>query len=336
MASLHVHPKVADALRRGTPVVALESAVITTGLPRTPLGGPPHGADTYWKNDEPLNLEAARLMRRLVSSAGAVPAVIALFDGDLHIGVDDDELVALAANEEAGKIASSTLAHAMVMKQTAGTTVSATLAACMMPPALGDDLSPIRFFATGGIGGVHRGWTDRPDISTDLRLLAASPVCVVSAGAKSLLDLPATVEAFETLGVPLVGFRTDSFPAFYTRGDSSLLIPTRLDEPEQVAELCRLHWNHRAIRTGVLVANPIPEEAALDRTIDSAALDAHIAAAEEQATRAGVTGAARTPFVLSVLAERTDGEALHANVALLAANATLAAQVAVSWSRSGT
>lgn len=309
--------------------------MITTGLPREPLGETPPGADEYWRSEEPLNLEAARLMRRLISSAGAVPAVIALLKGNLRIGLDDDELAELAADENAGKVASPSLAHAMVRRRTAGTTVSATIAAMCMTPEVAEDLAPIRYFATGGIGGVHRGWTERPDISADLRRLACSSVCVISAGAKSLLDLPATIESLETLGVPMVGFGTDVFPTFYTRGDDSLRVPMRLDTPSDVAELCRLHWRHPSTRTGVLLANPIPQEHALDRLMDAAELGGHIDEAEAEAERTVVTGPARTPFVLAELARRTDGAVLRANVALLAANATLAAKIAVCFSRSG-
>jgi len=331
MAKLHLHPKIADALRRGVPVVALESAVMTTGLPREPLHEHPHGADDHWRADQPVNLEAMRLMRRVVSSGGAVPAVIAVVDGNLHIGLDDAQLASLAADESAGKVAAATLSHAIVSGRTAGTTVSATLAAMRMSPELGDDLAPIRFFATGGIGGVHRGWTARPDISADLKQLAVTPACVVSAGAKSLLDLPATVEMLESLGVPLVGYKTDQFPTFYTRGDDSLRVPTRLDDLAMTAELCRQHWRYDATRTGVLVANPIPDAAALDREIDSAEIEKHLAESEAEATRNNITGAARTPFVLTELSRRTGGGALRANVALLAANAALTAQLAVAY-----
>jgi pseudouridylate synthase len=331
MAKLHVHPKVADALRRGSPVVALESAVITTGLPREPLGERPIGADEYWRDDQPVNLEAARLMRRVVSAAGAVPAVIAIIDGTLHIGLDDEQLNTLANDENAGKVAASNVAYAMVIGRSAGMTVSATVAAMCMTPEVGEDLAPIRFFATGGIGGVHRGWADRLDISADLRQLALSPVCVVSAGAKSLLDLPATIELLESLGVPVVGYGTDCFPTFYTRGDEKLPVPMRLDEPEDVATFCLQHWRHDSTRTGVLIANPIPEAHALDREIDAADLERYIAEAEELASRENVAGAARTPFVLAELSKRTGGKALHANVALLAANADLAAKIAVAY-----
>jgi pseudouridylate synthase len=331
MARMQIHPKVADALRRGSPVVAMESAVITTGLPREPLSRKPIGADDHWRDDQPVNLEAARLMRRLIDSVGAVPAVIAMIEGDVHIGLDDAQLTSLAADEDAGKVGTSTLAHAIVTNRTAGTTVSATIATMQMPPQLGEDLPPIRFFATGGIGGVHRGWTDRPDISNDLRQLACSPVCAISAGAKSVLDLPATVEVLEALGVPVVGFGTDTFPAFYTRGDETLAVPMRLDEPTQVAELCCHHWRYAASATGVLVANPIPQQAALDQFITTDELDSHIRAAEEEAASEAVTGAARTPFVLAELSRRTGGRVLDANIALLAANATLAANIAVAW-----
>lgn len=330
MGGLEIHPKIADALRRGLPVVALESAVVTTGLPREPLRDPPHGVDEHWRGEEQLNLEAVLLMRRLITAEGAIPAVIAMIDGHLHIGLDDDQLVTLAANEQHGKVGSSAIAHAMVTKRTAGTTVSATIATMGMTPNLGDDLAPIRFFATGGIGGVHRGWTDRLDVSADLHQLARSSVCVVSAGAKSLLDLPATVESLEALGVPVVGFGTDAFPTFYMRGDDSLRVPMRLDTPEDMAELCRSHWRYSTTRTGVLVANPIPEAAALEREMDMDELERFIREAEDAATRASITGAARTPFVLTELSKRTNGRVLHANVSLLAANATLAAKIAAA------
>lgn len=326
MNTIALHPEVDEALRARRPVVALETALLTHGLPRAPLadhvqavGDLPEG----WNPDGPTNLETARAMQRAVRKGGAVPAVIGVLEGALHIGLDDDALAGLAADAAARKASIGNLAHIMAGGQSAGTAVSATLAACMLAEA-----GPIRVFATGGIGGVHHGWTSRPDISADLLQLATTPVCVVCAGAKSILDLPATIEALETLGVPVVGYRTDRFPRFHAPGDDRLRTSQRADDPRSVAGLCRLQWEILGLEAGILLANPLPPQSALDRE----ELDEAVRKANEVADDRGVEGADRTPCLLEELARLTGGRSLAANIALLVNNAHLAAAVAAAWS----
>ena len=326
MNTIALHPEVDEALRARRPVVALETALLTHGLPREPLaarvqatGGSPEG----WNPDGPTNLETARAMQRAVRESGAVPAMIGVLKGTLHIGLDDAALAGLAADAEARKASIGNLAHIMAGGQSAGTAVSATLAACMLAEA-----GPIRVFATGGIGGVHRGWTSRPDISADMLQLATTPVCVVCAGAKSILDLPATIEALETLGVPVVGYGTDRFPCFHARGDDRLRTPQRADDPRSVAAVCRLQWEILGLEAGILLANPLPPESALDRD----ELDEAVRQANAIADDRGVTGSDRTPFLLAELARLTGGRSLAANIALLVRNARLAGAVAGAWS----
>lgn len=295
--------------------MALETAVVTHGLPRTahPEGWPGDAAEG------PLNLGLARALSASVRAGGATPAVTAIVEGTLHIGLGDEALADLAARPNVAKATSGNLAALMAHGATAGTTVAGTLEACRMATAGG---VPIRVFATGGIGGVHAGWQTRPDVSADLAALAATPVCVVCAGAKSILDGPATLEALEALAVPVIGWQTDCFPRFHALGDEPLAL--RSDTADEVAAICRTRWETLAQRGAVLLTQPItPEEA-----LDPAWLDAHIESAEREADAAGIAGAARTPFVLDELARRTDGRSLRANVALLLANARLAAEIA--------
>lgn len=327
MKPIEIHPDVEAALREGRPVVALETAVLTAGLPRT--GHPaPAGVDApQWRADQPVNLEAVRLMQWQVRSAGAVPAVIAVIHGQMRIGLTEQELEGLAWDETAGKVSPSGLAAAVARRETAGTTVAATLIGCLAPGRREKDpISPIRVFATGGIGGVHRGWSSHPDISADLLELARSPVCVVCAGAKSILDLPATLEALETLSVPVVGLGTPWFPQFFTAGGPGLPVGCELASPEEAADLCRTHWRVLGRTGGILLTRPVPGAAAMDPV----ELDALITEAEWAATAAGIFGPARTPYLLEMLATQTDGRTLGANLSLLAANARTAGEVAVA------
>ncbi|UCD76786.1 MAG: pseudouridine-5'-phosphate glycosidase [Phycisphaerales bacterium] len=325
MNQIRVHPEVDQALHDGRPIVALESAVTTAGLPRQPLQSLPNCPAPGWRHGEPLNLEVARLLERTVRLQGAIPATIALLDGRIHVGLEDEELAQLATDGTALKAGVGDLAHRMATGANAGTTVSATLAACMLPAA-----GPIKVFATGGIGGVHRRWGECPDISADLRQIATTPVCVVCAGAKAVLDVEATVEMLETLGIPVICYRTGHFPLFFSPGDQRLAAPTRLDDTEAVAALCLHHWTALGRRCGVILANPIPLEYGLDiKEVDQA-----VNMAEALANAQGITGRDRTPFLLSELARRTDGRSLMANIALLANNASLAAETAISLGNS--
>jgi pseudouridine-5'-phosphate glycosidase len=292
---LDVRPRVALALAEGRPVVALESTLVAHGLP--------------W----PVNLETARASERAVAEAGAVAATVAVWQGTPTVGLDDGEIEHLARAGGVRKAASRDLAAAVVQGACAATTVSATM---RLAHAAG-----IRVFATGGIGGVHPCTVGSPlDVSADLLELARTPVAVVCAGAKSILDLAATLEVLETQGVPVVGWQTDEFPAFYLR--SSGLKVARVDSTAEAAALLRCHWQFGG--AGVVLARPLPEEAALDREEFAGAL----ARAEAQAREAGVSGPALTPYLLARLADLTGGRTLTANQALILANADLAARVA--------
>ncbi len=307
---IQVHPEVDDALRRGRPVVALESAVATAGLPVTPRDTDLPG----WDSTGPVNIETVRAQQRAVRDGGAVPATVAVVDGALHIGLDDEQLVRLVTAGASVKASIGDLAPLMAAGATAGTTVSATAQAC------GHLERPLRVLATGGIGGVHRSWSTHPDVSADLMVLGHTPICVVASGPKSVLDVPATFEALETLGVPVIAFGTDRLAEFYAAGRR----PGRwqVDDVAAVAGICRTHWQTLGCRSAVLVANPVPPAYAL-------AADEVDRLVEEAEAEAGAgRGAGRTPHLLRALHERTEGRALDANIALLVSNARLAADVA--------
>jgi len=281
------------------PVVALETAVLTHGLPA------------------PQHVEAMEAMVRAVRGRGAIPAVIGALDGQLVVGMNEEERRLLAEDPDAVKASTRDLAWAIATHRSAGTTVAAVLATCR--------LAGIRIFATGGIGGVHRGWTDVPDVSADLDALAAAPVLVVCAGAKSILDLPATLEALETRSVPVLAWRTDAFPQFHASGDPERLpAPRRLDTLDEVVTLLDHHWRRLDRPEGVLLARPVPAESALRQ----ADLDALVDEAVRAAATAGVRGRDVTPYLLDHLARASAGRTLRANLALLEANAALAADIA--------
>jgi len=288
------------ALSHGKPVVALESAVITHGLPR------------------PLNLELARSMENIIRDQGAIPATISMIDGTMVIGTSHDELNLLAENDAVIKISPRNIGVAISQKLSGGTTVAATL---FTAKTVG-----IRVFATGGIGGVHRG--NPSDVSADLNELAQCPIIVVCAGAKAILDLPATLEALDTRGVPVLGYRTDDFPSFYTR-KSGLSVDFRLETARDAYEIARAHWG-AGCSSSLLVCNPIPAEDELDK----ARIDDAIDKAVESARRKGIAGAALTPYLLDKLNYATSEKSLKANLALLKNNARLAAEIAGFFARS--
>lgn len=294
---LQLGEEVAAALAEGRPVVALESTIITHGMP--------------W----PQNVETARLVEADIRAGGAVPATIAALDGKLHVGLSDGTLERLAKAEGVMKCSRADLAIALATGRPGSTTVAATM---MAAHAAG-----IAVFATGGIGGVHRGAETSFDISADLDELARTPVCVVAAGAKALLDLPKTLEVLETRGVPVIAHRQDAFPAFWSR-DSGLAAPYRMDTADEIAGLLELR-SRFGDHGGVLVANPVPEADEI--------LPSQIASAIEQAlaeaARRGVSGKAVTPFVLAMIYELTKGRSLVTNIALVRNNARLAAAIAV-------
>lgn len=303
MSRLHLHDEVRDALSTGRPVVALESTIIAHGMPH------------------PRNLETARALEDDVRAAGAVPAVIAVADGRLQIGCDATLLERLATEPGVAKVSRRDLGTALAGNGLGATTVSGTL--------IGARLAGIRVFATGGIGGVHRGVELTGDVSADLQELAVTPVAVVSAGAKSILDLPRTLEALETLGVPVIGWRTDEFPAFFTPS-SGLRLVHRSDELDDLAARLAAQWE-LGLDTGALVANPIPAEAAAAAAPVEAATQAALQAAEA----AGIAGRDLTPFLLAEIVRRTDGASLDANVALARNNARLAGGLAVALAARG-
>ena len=287
---------VARALETGGPVVALESTIITHGMP--------------W----PQNLETAQKVEETVRAAGAEPATIAVLDGALHIGLETDALTALAQAKDVAKLSRADLAVALATGQTGATTVAATMIAA--------HLAGISVFATGGIGGVHKGAEQSFDISADLQELAQTPVSVVAAGAKAILDIPKTLEVLETLGVPVISVGQDAFPAFWSRS-SGLDAPLRLDDPTDIAAA---HLTRQALGLpgGQLVANPIPEA----DEIPVEALAPIIADAQERASVEGITGKEVTPYLLSEIYQATQGQSLKANIALVLNNARLAAQIA--------
>jgi len=267
----------------------------------------------------PENLATAQSVERVVREAGAAPATIAVVEGRFRIGLDAATLEALAARKDVAKASRRDLAAVAAKRGWAGTTVAATMALAAR--------AGLPLFATGGIGGVHRGAERSFDISADLPELAASPVAVVCAGCKSILDIPKTLEYLETLGVPVVGYGTDEFPAFFSR-ESGETLDHRLDTPRELAELIALH-RQLALPGGLLIANPIPVADAMPR----ADIDAAIERAVREAEAAGIAHKAVTPFLLARLVELTGGASLAANIALVRNNATLAARVAAELAR---
>ena len=316
--AVHVHQEVDRALRGRQPVVALETAVATAGLPATALGRMLACDAPGWDPDEPCGPEVVRLQQRLVRAAGAVPATIGVIEGVLRIGMNETHLTRLLEVGVSHKASARDLAAVMAEGGTAGTTVSGTLVGCGRPHV------PVRVLATGGIGGLHRSWAKRLDVSADLRALATSAVCVVASGVKSVLDVTATMEALEALGVPIAAFGTDLMPLFYCRGREEIPAPRRVDDVADIAAICRAHWHELQSSTGVLVANPVPDRHALD----PAEVQRIVAEADRTAALPGRPPAQRTPILLAAVHARTEGRALDANIALLADNARLAARVA--------
>jgi pseudouridine-5'-phosphate glycosidase len=287
-----VSEEVRAALDDGRPIVALETTLIAHGFP------PDEGVA--------VGLESERRVRK----AGATPATIGVLDGDVRVGLDEGELGRFGAS--AHKLGPRDVAAAVVQGSVGATTVGGTLAVAR---AVG-----LRFMGTGGIGGVHRGWTQRPDVSSDLGELARTQVVVVASGAKSILDVPATAEALETLGVPTLGYRTDTLPLFYA-ADGGPRVSARVESAREAAEIARAHWELGG--AGILVGNP-PADSLDD-------VDDLIEQALAEAAREGVGGQGLTPFVLSWLHRESGGRTLEANRALVADNAGLAAELAVTY-----
>ena len=280
----------------GKATVALESTVIAHGLPA------------------PHNLELARDCERIVRERNAEPATLGIVAGRTVIGLDDEQLREMAARRDVAKVNLSNLAQTLVEQRWGATTVAASL--CLAQRA------GLRVFATGGIGGVHRGASESFDISADLTALARFPLITVCAGAKAILDLPKTMEALETLGVPVVGYQTDELPAFYSR-TSGIRLDIRADSPTQVATLAHTHWELGST-SGILVVNPVSAADEIPAPEIATVIEEALAAAQAQ----NISGKAVTPFLLQRIAERTQGRSLQANLALLKNNARLAAEIA--------
>lgn len=289
--------KVLKARQANKPIVALESTIITHGLP------------------SPINLQMAEEVEAIIEKEGATPATIAIIDGVIHVGLEKEELETLSQSD-ALKASRSDLSYIIANKKTASTTVAATMIIAKM--------AGIKVFVTGGIGGVHHHYKDILDVSADLEELAKTDVCVVCAGPKAILDLPKTIEYLETKGVPVIGYQTDELPAFYSR-ESGIKLTLRLDTPKAIANMIKAQ-EKLSIQTGILVANPISTDAEIKKEV----MDTYIKAALKAAEKNDIKGKALTPFLLETLKDMTKGASLKANLALVYNNAKLGARISLS------
>lgn len=303
-ARLVVQQEVADALAEGRPVVALESTIVSHGLPR------------------PDNLEVARQIEQAVRDGGALPATIAVVDGVARVGLDDDALVTIATADDVAKASARDLAVVAARGGHAATTVAATahLAA----------EAGIGVFATGGLGGVHRGAAETFDESADLTALSRLPITIVAAGVKSILDVGATLERLESLGIAVVGYGTDRFPGFYRR-DSGFSVDWRVDSPEEVAAIMAARATLGTDGAALLVANPVGEDDQVDAELHDRVLAEGLAAAQAE----GIRGKDVTPFLLERFHRETEGESLRSNIAIILANAHLGARIAAAAAPAG-
>ncbi|MED0654713.1 pseudouridine-5'-phosphate glycosidase [Anoxybacillus geothermalis] len=288
--------EVAQAKAEKKPIVALESTIISHGMPY------------------PENVQTAKDVERIIRDRGAVPATIAIIDGKIKIGLTDDELELLGTSRDVEKVSRRDLPYVVAMKKHGATTVAGTMICAQM--------AGIRVFATGGIGGVHRGAEQTMDISADLQELSRTNVAVVCAGAKSILDLGLTLEYLETHGVPVIGYQTDVLPAFYSR-TSPFRVDYRLDSAEEIAQFIETKWK-LGLNGGVVIANPVPKEEELEESYITAIIEQALKEAEKQ----HITGKAVTPFLLDRVKTLTGGKSLQANIALVKNNAALAADLA--------
>ena len=302
IGTIIIQEEVREALQAGRPVVALETTIISHGMPY------------------PRNLETAELVETTIRNKGAVPATIAILDGVVRVGLDRHELEFLATDPHIEKASRRDLPAILAKGLHAATTVAATM---ICAHAAG-----IRFFATGGIGGVHRGAGTTFDISADLQEFARTPVAVISAGAKAILDLPLTLEYLETLGIPVIGDGTDEFPAFYTP-QSGLRIPRRADSAQEAARIAHAAWmgGLGGEKTGLIIANPVPQHFAMDSSIIEAAIEQALRDAADQ----GVSGKEITPYLLARITEITGGTSLETNIHLVENNAAAASDIAVAY-----
>lgn len=298
---LEINPEVKEALENGKPVVALESTIISHGMPY------------------PRNVETAINVEKIIRDNGAIPATIAILNGKLKVGLSEDEIEYLGKAQNVVKTSRRDIPFIVAKKIDGATTVAATMIIAA--------LAGIKVFATGGIGGVHRGAETSFDISADLQELANTNVAVVCAGAKSILDIGLTLEYLETMGVPVVGFGTDELPAFYTRR-SGFGVDYRIDSEQELAQVIKSKWD-LGLNGGVVVANPIPEEYAMDFDLINKAIEDAVAEAEEK----GIKGKESTPFLLSKVKDITKGDSLEANIQLVYNNARVGANLAVELSK---
>ncbi|MGE7934225.1 pseudouridine-5'-phosphate glycosidase [Viridibacillus arvi] len=293
--------EVKAAQEKGLPIVALESTIISHGMPY------------------PQNVITAREVEQIIRDNGAVPATIAILDGKIKIGLSDEELEVLGNSPDVAKTSRRDLAYLLATKQKGATTVAATMICA--------ELAGIEMFVTGGIGGVHRGAETTMDISADLEELSQTNVAVVCAGAKSILDIGLTLEYLETKGVPVIGYETDLVPAFYTR-ESDFAVNFRADNPETVAETLRAKWD-LGLKGGAVIANPIPEADAMDHDFITNIVETALQEAKEN----GISGKKVTPFLLGKVKELTEGKSLVANIALVKHNAVVGSKIAVALNK---
>ncbi len=299
---LNISEEVRDAIAENRPVVALESTIISHGMPY------------------PQNVETAFLVEKKVRENGAIPATIALMNGKMQAGLSVAQIELLGkTGRDVSKVSRRDMATVLAKKEIGATTVASTM---IVAAAAG-----IKIFATGGIGGVHRGAQKTFDISADLQELARTNVAVISAGVKSILDLPLTLEYLETLGVPVLGFQCDEFPAFFTR-ESGLKVDCNCRTVQEIAQILSVKWTINALSGGVIIANPVPKEFSLDKKIMDEIIDKAIQDAHNQ----GVEGKEITPFLLSTIDKMTGGTSLTTNIQLVLNNAALAAQIANAYS----
>ena len=298
---LEIHPDVQSALAKGKPVVALESTIISHGMPY------------------PQNLETAIQVEEIIQNIGAVPATVAIFNGKCHAGLDKKQLEHFALAKDVWKVSLRDMPYVITKKLYGATTVAATMRVASMVG--------IKIFATGGIGGVHRNASETMDISADLTEMEQTSVAIVSAGIKSILDIGHTLEYLETKGIPVITFGQDEFPSFYSR-QSGFNSPLRSDTVEEIAAMIRTKWQ-LGLTGAVLIANPVPSEQAIAPAEMETVIQKALAIAKEKK----VSGKEVTPFLLKAIADQTQGESLEANIALIKNNAKLGAELAVAFSR---